>query len=701
MVENPLCIEMIWGGKDFLRFGFVPPMMGVLDMDGKIETSALSAERRQSVWLDRLGDFINPQEAAIFSGQDDTANYLFQQHLGPMVYFTYNDGLLKLEGSNARYQEDILGVVPLDEVGGEGEWQFSDAQEEKNFSALVAAANKDDGKADGEVWFRSFSQCCGIQTCCLRFQMRLVAKHGEETLYCALLQDSTQQKHAFQKVSDNESKFRAAADQANIYAWEYDIATHEMRPCSRCMRDLNLPPVVENYPEPMFESGLFPADYADMYRHWHKRIEQGESGMQAVIPLTKDRIPFYVRYTTEFDKAGKPVRAFGSATLAVDNGREVQLKEIIATLTTRYSTVLKIDLSTGEAEALNIGDDSSIAVQSYYYDDQVFAFEETLRNYIHDYVHPDDKIILRRVLDLKNIGNALTHSTAFSHTYRIIRKQKTRYMQLRLFAMADKNKVILTIQNVDEIRNLQGQAEDKLKLDLQETKSEADIRQALVNNMADNEKDVIRIMQRIIGENDQLDPEFIKRFQINATLLEELATDIFEASALEKEDEEPGRKTFDLRNMFKTVDNFAKVIAEMKGIELFVDDDLSELKETEVHGNMVYVKRILFNVVHNALKYSDSGSEIHCSIEAKEHGGRITCKCKVSDEGIGIAPEFQPHMFDPFSQENRQIDSWANGQGLGLYVAKQLLERMGGSIAVYSAVGIGTIVTVNMSFDIV
>ena len=58
-------------------------------------------------------------------------------------------------------------------------------------------------------------------------------------------------------------------------------------------------------------------------------------------------------------------------------------------------------------------------------------------------------------------------------------------------------------------------------------------------------------------------------------------------------------------------------------------------------------------------------------------------------------------MFDPFTQENRQVDSWGNGQGLGLYVAKQLLDKIGGNIAVYSAVDIGTIVTVNMSFDIV
>ena len=88
-----------------------------------------------------------------------------------------------------------------------------------------------------------------------------------------------------------------------------------MHPCFRCQRDLGLPEVVHNYPEPVIENGIFPPDYADMYRKWHKNIEKGVKEQEAIIPLTKDRIPFKVRYTTEFDSLGRPVKAYGSATL--------------------------------------------------------------------------------------------------------------------------------------------------------------------------------------------------------------------------------------------------------------------------------------------------------------------------------------------------------------------------------------------------
>ena len=111
-------------------------------------------------------------------------------------------------------------------------------------------------------------------------------------------------------------------DQANIFAWEYTIDTREMRPCSRCMRVLGLPEVLHNYPEPVIASGLFPPDYVDMYRKWHQQLEDGVGKLDAIIPLTEDRIPFHVRYTTQYDENGRPLKAFGSAIQVVDDKKE-------------------------------------------------------------------------------------------------------------------------------------------------------------------------------------------------------------------------------------------------------------------------------------------------------------------------------------------------------------------------------------------
>lgn len=122
----------------------------------------------------------------------------------------------------------------------------------------------------------------------------------------------------YEMLADSERRFRFASEQANVYAWEYIIATKEMRPCFRCMRDLGLPALIKNYPEPVIDAGIFPPEFADTFRDWHRQIAEGVEHLEAIVPLTVGRVPFYVRYTTEFDENGKPVKAYGSATLVVN-----------------------------------------------------------------------------------------------------------------------------------------------------------------------------------------------------------------------------------------------------------------------------------------------------------------------------------------------------------------------------------------------
>ncbi|MCR4716440.1 MAG: hypothetical protein K5656_04585, partial [Lachnospiraceae bacterium] len=153
----------------------------------------------------------------------------------------------------------------------------------------------------------------------VKSEMRVVGRTDKVYMLYALIHNITEEKKAYNELYKSERRFRFASEQANVYAWEYDIRTKEMRPCYRCMRDLNLPPLLKNYPEPAIEVGIFPADYADMYREWHKKLEEGVDSLEAIIPLTVGRVPFHVRYTTEYDEAGRPLKAYGSATLVVDD----------------------------------------------------------------------------------------------------------------------------------------------------------------------------------------------------------------------------------------------------------------------------------------------------------------------------------------------------------------------------------------------
>jgi len=122
----------------------------------------------------------------------------------------------------------------------------------------------------------------------------------------------------YMELQESERRFMMASEQVNIYYWEYNVVTKEMHPCFRCMRDLGLPRILTNYPESAFELGVFPPEVHDMYRDWHRQIEQGVKELEAIIPLTEQRVPFKVRYTTEYDRSGNPVKAYGSATMVTE-----------------------------------------------------------------------------------------------------------------------------------------------------------------------------------------------------------------------------------------------------------------------------------------------------------------------------------------------------------------------------------------------
>ena len=143
-----------------------------------------------------------------------------------------------------------------------------------------------------------------------RLRIRLLSEHGD-----VIRAQAGKLCHC---LRDSELRFRYASEQINVYAWEYEIATKRMRPCFRCMRDLGLPPLLENYPDSAIEMGIFPPEIADEYRDWIRRLEAGEDSIEGVLPLTVGRVPFIVRYTLERDETGKPLKAYGSAALVID-----------------------------------------------------------------------------------------------------------------------------------------------------------------------------------------------------------------------------------------------------------------------------------------------------------------------------------------------------------------------------------------------
>ena len=263
--------------------------------------------------------FIRGLRIRRFWNPDSLETVFFNNFVGAAAIFSYRDGLVELLRVNEKYYKEFgMGLTEKDVLSVD----FSETLEEKDrkvYFDTIEKAIKTEEEEVCETWRIIQSGCCGIERICIRSYMRVIGRTETQTILYVMIQNITAEKNQHNNLLKEDKTLRFAIEQANVYAWEYIVDTKEMHPCFRCMRDLGLPSIVRNYPEPVIESGIFPQDYADMYRDWHKQIANGVKSLEAIIPLTVARVPFHVRYTTEFDESGKPLKAFGSATLVVDD----------------------------------------------------------------------------------------------------------------------------------------------------------------------------------------------------------------------------------------------------------------------------------------------------------------------------------------------------------------------------------------------
>ncbi|MCR4666235.1 MAG: hypothetical protein K5657_02955, partial [Desulfovibrio sp.] len=260
--------------------------------------------------------------AGKFWNPDSIETLIFSNFVGAACVFSYNisDGKIEIIRVNKKYMLEIgMNMTEMDFLAS-NPWDNFSSENRAVFENAIRKAIEDRDEVTVETWRIFHSTCCGDDTICVRSSIRMIAQADQQYLFYAMVQNVTAEKMDFKKLFESERRFRFASEQANMYAWEYIVATKEMRPCFRCMRDLHLPPLLRNYPESAIEAGIFPPDYAEMYRDWHRQIDAGVPHLEGIIPLTVGRIPFHVRYTTEFDSNGRPVKAYGSATLIVDGG---------------------------------------------------------------------------------------------------------------------------------------------------------------------------------------------------------------------------------------------------------------------------------------------------------------------------------------------------------------------------------------------
>lgn len=182
--------------------------------------------------------------------------------------------------------------------------------------------------------------------------------------------------------------------------------------------------------------------------------------------------------------------------------------------------------------------------------------------------------------------------------------------------------------------------------------------------------------------------DYIQMIIEGGRVLLNVINDILDFSRIEADHLELDIKTFGLRGFIESIVNLLSLQASQKNLGLFsiIDPLLPNL----FWGDRNRIEQVLLNLVGNAIKFTESG-EIRIIVEMlDQHEGNCTIKFSVSDTGIGIEPENQNKLFNPFIQVDSSNTRRYGGSGLGLAICKRLVEKMDGNISVRSQFGKGS-----------
>ncbi|GAK55094.1 two-component hybrid sensor and regulator [Candidatus Vecturithrix granuli] len=201
---------------------------------------------------------------------------------------------------------------------------------------------------------------------------------------------------------------------------------------------------------------------------------------------------------------------------------------------------------------------------------------------------------------------------------------------------------------------------------------------------------------QILKSDPSLNPKQIEGVEIierSGRHLLTLINDILDLAKVEAGKIELTLKDFHLSNFIREVVDIMRIRADQKRLEFRVElaNDLPDY----VHGDEQRIRQILLNLLGNAVKFTDQGRVIlrvkkiaDCRLKS-ENTSVVNLQFSIQDTGVGIAPEDLPRMFAPFQQVGEAARRM-QGTGLGLAISHNLVELMGGTIAVSSEFGVGS-----------
>ena len=320
-------------------------------------------------------------------------------------------------------------------------------------------------------------------------------------------------------------------------------------------------------------------------------------------------------------------------------------------------------------------------------------------------VAPEYRNIIHQFVDIKTLASRLEKEDDILAEYRMAdgNWHKLRYIVRKRDENGKVLQAIATIRTISETKR----KELNLFFEAEQAKREAKIKTRFLQNMSHDMRTPLNGISGMLHMADQnpddLELQKSTRNKIHQSLdyLISLVNDVLDMNDLESDHFTEEEADFDVTKLLGNINIEAQQLAQDKNIQYILDWYEGQLSHSNFRGYPIYLSRILMIVVQNAVKFTPKNGEIHVWMNEKyldDSTSLLEFRCK--DNGIGMSQDFIKHAFDLFAQEDSSSRSTYQGTGLGLPIAKKLVDYMHGEIHLESEKGVGTTVYIQIPFKL-
>ena len=376
--------------------------------------------------------------------------------------------------------------------------------------------------------------------------------------------------------------------------------------------------------------------------------------------------------------------------------------EVIEGLSVSYESICYVDLDQDIVTPYRLSGRNMALFEGRLQD---MPYSWYTQQYITTRVHPEDPTLVDRGTAPNYIREKLAEHRTYYFNYRVQAGEELQYIQLRVVNADPHQKVkhvVLGYRRVDEEMLSQMKQQALLAGALAKANLAVNSQNTFLSNMSHDMRTPLHAMfgftslAKLNLNKPQEVAGYLDRVETAGRQLLDMIENLLRVSCLS---EAGGVKETecDLRQAVREIYDFLHPQAQEKNLAFHLD--CTGLTHPHIYADGEKLRQMLTYLVNNAVTYTKSGGSVTITVSQGETNNRTgVYHLTVEDTGVGISPEFLDRIFEPFTRERNSTLSGIHGIGLGLTIAKSIVDMMGGTIQIKSAVGKGTVFTTTFHF---